>query len=118
MVVTNATRAAWALTAAEAFADLTGQRIPAPDCEGHTETLTEAVGDLLTDLHHLCRRSGLDWTTLVSNAEVMAAIEVAEDPEDDEDDEEGPARRCTVAEGIMPCDRDPCECVAMVGGAS
>jgi hypothetical protein len=25
---------------------------------------------------------------------------------------------CTVAEGRMPCDRSPCECVAMVGGAS
>lgn len=26
--------------------------------------------------------------------------------------------RCTAAEGVMPCDRSPCECVAMVGGAS
>lgn len=25
---------------------------------------------------------------------------------------------CTVDQGRMPCDRNPCECVAMVGGAS
>ena len=29
-----------------------------------------------------------------------------------------PMYPCTVDQGRMPCDRSPCECVAMVGGAS
>lgn len=87
-MISNATRAAWAKAAVDFFATMarcdTAWAALAPGNPERAEALTEVIGDLLTDLHHLCRREGLDWPELITNAEAMAATEVSEDPEEDD----------------------------------
>ena len=67
--VTNSDRAGWASQALDRFAEV---------CRGDDDFQTQCK-DLLTDLAHLCRFNGEDFTSLAMAAQDVADIEKIED---------------------------------------
>lgn len=70
--VTNADRAAWALSALTDFVAATG-----------VDTGRDAVADLIANLLHLARGRGLDMDMLLDQTRKLVAEEFAEVPEGD-----------------------------------
>ena len=70
--ITNAERAGWALNALTGFVEATS-----------VDTARDAIADLMTNLLHLARASGLDAQLLARQAMGAMAEELAEDMEGD-----------------------------------
>lgn len=76
----NDDRADWAQSALNTFAEVTAMDTAGED----TETI---IGDLLTNLMHLCKREGIDFQRKLTGAEINYDAECAEEEEQAQDEE-------------------------------
>jgi hypothetical protein len=81
----NGDRAEWANVALDAYAAQTRNNpqeqsvsVDNPDDPDEKENAEEVIGDLLSDLHHLCDQWGIDWEGRLETAAMHYRDEVAE----------------------------------------